>query len=94
MLEMFDHFYLDWRDILDIALVSFLLYQVMLYFLIDASAEKYMFYLPMLLKGAGVSIVYTSLTYALAGCVEEVYVPLTPAGGRIGKGDSVSADVE
>ena len=31
---------------------------------------------------------------ALAGCVEEVYVPLTPAGGRIGKGDSVSADVE
>ena len=28
MLEMFDHFYLDWRDILDIALVSFLLYQV------------------------------------------------------------------
>lgn len=31
---------------------------------------------------------------ALADCVEEVYVPLTPAGDRIGKGDSVSADVE
>ncbi len=28
MLDMFDHFYLDWRDIVDIALVSFLLYQV------------------------------------------------------------------
>ena len=45
--------------------VSFLLYQMMLYFLIDQSAEKYMFYLPMLLKGAGVSIVYTSLTMLL-----------------------------
>lgn len=49
--------------------VSFFLYQVMLYFMIDPSAEKYMFYLPMVFKGAGVSIVYTSLTYALAGCV-------------------------
>ncbi len=28
MFEIFDHFYLDWRDIVDIALVSFLLYQV------------------------------------------------------------------
>ena len=48
---------------------SFLLYQVMLYYLIDASTEKYMLYLPLVFKGAGVSIVYTSLTYALAGCV-------------------------
>lgn len=32
-----------------------------------------MLYLPMLLKGAGVSIVYTSLTYALAGCVTFEY---------------------
>lgn len=64
-----------WRikDIVLTGFVSFLLYQVMLYFLIDASAEKYMFYLPMLLKGAGVSIVYTSLTYALAGCVTFEY---------------------
>lgn len=52
---------------------SFLLYQVMLYFLIDASTEKYMLYLPLVFKGAGVSIVYTSLTYALAGCVTFVY---------------------
>ena len=42
---------------------SFLLYQVMLYYLIDASTEKYMLYLPLVFKGAGVSIVYTSLTY-------------------------------
>lgn len=32
-----------------------------------------MLYLPMLFKGAGVSIVYTSLTYALAGCVTFAY---------------------
>ena len=49
--------------------MSFFLYQISMYFLIDASAEKYMLYLPVLLKGAGVSMVYTSLTYALAGCV-------------------------
>lgn len=52
---------------------SFLLYQTMLYFLIDASTEKYMLYLPLVFKGAGVSLVYTSLTYALAGCVTFVY---------------------
>lgn len=32
-----------------------------------------MLYLPMVFKGAGVSIVYTSLTYALAGCVTFIY---------------------
>ena len=32
-----------------------------------------MLYLPMVFKGAGVSIVYTSLTYALAGCVTFAY---------------------
>lgn len=53
--------------------VSFLLYQIQLYFLIDASTEKYMLYLPMVCKGAGVSIVYTSLTYALAGSVTFAY---------------------
>lgn len=59
-----------WRvkSIVCVGFVSFLLY-----FLIDASAEKYMLYLPMLFKGAGVSIVYTSLTYALAGCVTFAY---------------------
>ena len=61
------------KDIVLTGFVSFLLYQIMLYFLIDQSAEKYMFYLPMLLKGAGVSIVYTSLTYALAGCITFEY---------------------
>lgn len=64
-----------WRikDIVLAGFVSFLLYQTMLYFLIDPSTEKNMLYLPMLLKGAGVSIVYTSLTYALAGCVTFEY---------------------
>ncbi len=59
-----------WRvkSIVCVGFVSFLLY-----FLIDASTEKYMLYLPMLFKGAGVSIVYTSLTYALAGCVTFAY---------------------
>lgn len=52
---------------------SFFLYQFMLYFLIDPSTEKYMLYLPMVFKGAGVSLVYTSLTYALAGCVTFAY---------------------
>ena len=65
----------QWRikSIVIAGFVSFLLYQVMLYFLIDASTEKYMLYLPMLFKGAGVSIVYTSLTYALAGRVTFAY---------------------
>ena len=65
----------QWRikSIVCVGFASFLLYQVMLYFLIDASTGKYMLYLPMLFKGAGVSIVYTSLTYALAGCVTFAY---------------------
>lgn len=64
-----------WRikDIVLTGFISFLLYQVMLYFLIDPSTEKYMLYLPLLFKGAGVGIVYTSLTYALAGCVTFIY---------------------
>lgn len=64
-----------WRikNIVIAGFVSFLLYQIQLYFLIDASTEKYMLYLPMVFKGAGVSIVYTSLTYALAGCVTFAY---------------------
>lgn len=53
--------------------VSFFLFQMMLYFLIDASTEKYMLYLPLFFKGFGVGIVYTSLTYALAGCVTFIY---------------------
>ena len=57
------------KSIVFMGFVSFLLYQIQLYFLIDASTEKYMLYLPLVFKGAGVSIVYTSLTYALAGCV-------------------------
>lgn len=65
----------QWRikSIVLAGFVSFLLYQVLLYFLIDTSTEKYMLYLPMLFKGAGVSIVYTSLTYALAGSVTFAY---------------------
>ena len=61
----------EWRikTIVLTGFFSFMLYQIMLYYLIDASTEKYMLYLPLVFKGAGVSIVYTSLTYALAGCV-------------------------
>lgn len=64
-----------WRikNIVLTGFLSFFLYQVMLYFLIDASTEKYMLYLPLVFKGAGVSLVYTSLTYALAGCVTFIY---------------------
>lgn len=53
--------------------VSFLVYQISLFFLIDPSTEKYMLILPQVCKGAGVCIVYTSLTYALAGCVTFTY---------------------
>lgn len=53
--------------------VSFFCFQVMLYFLIDPSTEKSMLYLPLFCKGLGVGIVYTSLTYALAGCVTFEY---------------------
>lgn len=64
-----------WRikSIVIVGFVAFLLYQMLLYFLIDASTEKHMLYLPMVFKGAGVSIVYTSLTYALAGSVTFTY---------------------
>lgn len=64
-----------WRtkDVVLTGFFSFFLYQFMLYFLIDPSTEKYMLYLPMVFKGAGVSLVYTSLTYALAGCVTFAY---------------------
>ncbi len=53
--------------------VSFFMFQVMLYFLIDASTDKGMLYLPLFFKGMGVGIVYTTLTYALAGCVTFIY---------------------
>lgn len=64
-----------WRikSIVIAGFISFLIYQVLLYFLIDPSTEKYMLYPPMFFKGAGVSIVYTSLTYALAGSVTFAY---------------------
>lgn len=64
-----------WRvkSIVVAGFISFLLYQVMMYFMIDISTEKYMFFLPMLFKGAGVGLVYTSLTYGLAGCVTFIY---------------------
>lgn len=57
------------RDMVIAGFCSFLIYQVMLCFLIDPSTEQYMLYLPVFFKGAGVGLVYTSLTYALAGCV-------------------------
>lgn len=65
----------QWRikSIVFCGFISFFCYQAMLYFLIDPSTEKYMLYLPTFLKGAGVSIVYTSLTYALAGYVSFAY---------------------
>lgn len=65
----------EWRikSVVLTGFISFLMYQAALYFLIDPSTEKYMLYLPVLLKGAGVSLVYTSLTYALAGCVTFSY---------------------
>lgn len=44
----------------------FFMYQLMLYFLIDASIDQNMLYLPMFFKGAGLCICYTILTYALA----------------------------
>lgn len=53
--------------------VSFFLFQMMLYFLIDASTDKWMLYPPLFFKGMGVGIVYTTLTYALAGCVTFIY---------------------
>ena len=45
----------------------------MLYFLIDASTDKEMLYLPMFCKGAGLCIVYTVLTYTLACNVPFIY---------------------
>lgn len=53
--------------------VFFFLYQVMLYFLISPSTDKEMLYLPLLFKGAGLCIVYTALTYALAISVPCMY---------------------
>jgi len=47
----------------------FTLYQMMLYFLIDGSTDKEMLYLPMFLKGAGLVIIYTGLTYKMSGSV-------------------------
>lgn len=64
-----------WRikNIVIAGFIAFFFYQTLFYFLIDASTEKYMLFLPMIFKGAGVSIVYTSLTYALAGSVTFTY---------------------
>lgn len=53
--------------------ISFFAFQTTLYFLIDSSTDKWMLYAPLFFKGLGVGIVYTSLTYALAGCVTFVY---------------------
>lgn len=57
-----------WRvkDIVFTGFFFFFLYQLMMYFLIDASTDKDMLYLPMFFKGVGLCICYTVLTYALA----------------------------
>lgn len=64
-----------WRNkyIVLIGFLSFILYQVMLYFLIDGSTDKNMLYIPLFFKGVGLCIVYTVLTYALASNVPFVY---------------------
>ena len=64
-----------WRNkyVVFIGFVFFTLYQLMLYFLIDASTDKEMLYLPMFCKGAGLCIVYTVLTYTLACNVPFIY---------------------
>lgn len=66
---------LQWRikSIVLAGFISFFIFQMMLYFLIDGSTEKWMLYPPLFFKGLGVGIVYTSLTYALAGCVSFIY---------------------
>lgn len=69
--------YVKWgwrvKSIVLAGFASFFLFQMVLYFLIDPSTEKSMLYLPLYFKGMGVGIVYTTLTYALAGCVTFVY---------------------
>lgn len=61
------------RYIMLTGFVFFFLYQVMLYFLISLSTDKEMLYLPLLFKGAGLCIIYTALTYALAISVPFMY---------------------
>lgn len=57
------------RSIVAAGFASFFLFQAMMYFLIAPDTDKAMLYLPLFFKGLGVGIVYTTLTYALAGCV-------------------------
>lgn len=54
------------KDMVFSGFLFFLVYQLMLYFLIDTSTDKYMLYLPMFFKGMGLCVCYTVLTYALA----------------------------
>lgn len=53
--------------------LCFFVYQMMLYFLIDASTAKEMLYLPMFLKGAGLAIIYTTITYKMSSSVTFQY---------------------
>ena len=53
--------------------LCFFLYQMMLYFLIDASTDKEMLYLPMFLKGAGLAIIYIAITYKMSCSVTFQY---------------------
>lgn len=48
-------------------------YQMILYFIIDGSTEKCMFYIPMFLKGAGLVIIYTAITYKMSVSVTFQY---------------------
>jgi len=64
-----------WRNkvILFAGFACFTLYQMMLYFLIDGSTDKEMLYLPMFLKGAGLIIIYTAITYKMSDSVKFQY---------------------
>ncbi|MGN0032400.1 MAG: MFS transporter [Candidatus Limimorpha sp.] len=46
--------------------LSFFIFQTAFYFLIDPSTERWMIFLAMIFKGAGLGILYSALTYALS----------------------------
>jgi len=64
-----------WRNkvLLFAGFACFTLYQIILYFLIDGLTDKDMLYLPMFLKGAGLVIIYTAITYKMSGSVSFQY---------------------
>jgi len=67
------HYKLRVKTMFFAGFLCFTIYQMILYSIINGSIEKNMLYLPMFLKGTGLVIIYTAITYKMSESVTFQY---------------------